>query len=257
MRFILFTALLVTLLAVCLAKFDVSKLSPEETKNYLTIGESYEESKLTPKAADFIARYAKYVKAERDVARGMELIIANNKDEVESDSVEGEEAINIELILNTAQKVWKFIQDNKAVFNANTLYGTALPKGVSGAFDLYGWKAPVTVPRTLTWKNLYGITVVKLQYTVSFIPGGKAKNAQGKVGTYLDRITVIPTDVYVAWGYTAESTVSISSVTNAGSAQSPVAAAVVDLQFTVKALNREVINHSFYVRADGYYQALQ
>jgi hypothetical protein len=273
---------------------DFSKMSKEELKNFMIANETntlVPQTRWNDKSKKFWTAYKHYVKDAREVSRtlfkhakkqGTEEVVSdliriaelqNGDTSVEADlalqyykewalsaenvQVESDD-VSLDVVLNYAKKAWEFIEKNKAVYDpAKPFYGNALPKGVTNAFELYGWKTPVAISYQMKWKNLYGITVCDLTYTVSFIPGGKSEDAKGNVGLYLDRITVIPTDVFVTWGWKADASVSISSINNAGSKTSPVAAAVVDIQFTIGALTKDVIHHSFHVRADGYWKALQ
>jgi hypothetical protein len=234
---------------------DLTQLTPEEKLNFIVVKHVNKPvNRLKQSTAKFLKEYSNYVTKFNQVGHE---IVQQLKNETNSltDSKASASAISLDLILNLAAKGWKFIQDNKAVYEPSKLFGNALPKGAT-AFDLYGWSSPVTATFNDKWKNLFGMTVCNLEYTLSFIPGGKFKDANGNVGTYLDRITIIPTDVFVMWGFKATAEVSISSVTNAGTQNKPVAAAIVDLTFSFQSLNKEVLTHSFYVRADGYWKQL-
>jgi len=241
--------LLATIVSVQAGTIEFSDLTEEERMSYVVSEveeQEISESALSPQARDFMNQYRSYVKNFTQVGKA---IVAQEQEP------SSEEAITLAVILNVASKAWKFIQDNKAVYEANKFYGNALPKGKT-AFELERWKAPTTVTYSASWKNLYGITVGNLKYSFSFIPGGRATDAAGNTGLYLDRVTIIPNDVFVAWGYKANAETSISSVTNAGTTKAPIAAATVDLRFVFGSLNKETLTHSFYCKADGSWKKL-
>jgi len=201
-----------------------------------TIGSSNMTEVTDPKKINFEAIQNFYKKAEthRQYAK------------TESDS----EGVDVAFVINTAKQVWTFIEDKKAVSNVESYYGNVLPQGVANAFSLSGWSSPTSRSYSITLKNLLGITVVDLQYTVSFIPRGSYKG----VGKYLDHVTIIPTKVFVNWGYSLNAQVKITSITNRGSDSAPVAAATVQLYYKVSALNSFEKTESFYVTGDNQFQ---
>jgi len=246
---IIAAALLLLLALVTVQALEFSDLTEEERMSYVVSEveeQEISESALSPQARNFMNQYRSYVKNFTLVGKAIAA------EEQESSS---EEEITLAVILNIASKAWKFIQDNKAVYEANKFYGNALPKGKT-AFDLERWKDPISVTYSASWKNLFGMTVGNLKYSFSFIPGGRATDAAGNTGLYLDRVTIIPNDVFVAWGYSANAETSISSITNAGTTKAPIAAATVDLRFVFGSLNKETLTHSFYCKADGSWKKL-
>lgn len=258
MKTIVFLTLLLLLTLVFAQQVndvDLTQLTPEEKLNFIVVKHVNKPvNRLKQSTAKFLKEYSNYVTKYNQVGHDIVQQLKNQTGDL-ADSKVTSSVVSLDVILNLASKGWRFIQDNKAVYEPSKLFGNALPKG-STAFDLYGWSSPVSVTFNDKWKNLFGMTVCNLEYTLSFIPGGKFKDAKGNVGTYLDRITIIPTDVFVMWGFKATAEVSVSSVTNAGSQDKPIAAATVDLTFTFQSLNKEVLTHSFYVRADGYWKQL-
>lgn len=157
------------------------------------------------------------------------------------------EVIDWALVINTAEKVWTFIEKNKAVENYEKHNANAIPKGVTSPFEMEYWSSPTTRSYNVVYKNLLGITVLDLTYTVSFSYGG---SYQGK-GKYLDNITIIPTHVSVAWGFTLTAQVTVPSVINQGSTSNPVAGATINLNYKLSALNTQESMESFFVNGNG------
>ena len=145
-----------------------------------------------------------------------------------------------------------FIEKNRAVSNFNTLYANALPKGAGSAFEMEKWSAPSVKSYSVVYKNFYKMNVIDLTYSVSFVPGGQYN---GK-GRYLDRVTILPTKVSVAWGFKLDAQVQVPSITNAGTTAAPIAAAQVELSYKITGLNSITKTESFYVRGDGQFKWL-
>ena len=171
-------------------------------------------------------------------------------------TVPGIDLEQMNAFVNLAKEAWSFIAENKAVSNVASFFGNALPSGVKTSMELYGWQEPVQSNGAAEWRNSYGMLVGRIDYTLSFIPGGKVEDSKGNIGLYLDRITILPTQVYVMWGYTADCTASISSITNVGTKEAPIAAATIDLTFKFSALSSDSIVKSYYVRGDGKWKSL-
>src|SRR5207245_463280 len=99
----------------------------------------------------------------------------------------------------------------------------------------------------------FGMTAVDLTYRVAFTYGG---GVNGK-GRYLSNISLVPANLSVIWGFNVNAQAAIPNVTNAGTTDQPVAAAEVQLQWTVKTVMKEDRQStSYYVRGDGYFKDL-
>jgi hypothetical protein len=157
-------------------------------------------------------------------------------------------------IINIGKQIWTIVEAGKPVSNITINQATAVPKGVTDWTALAGWQAPQSHTYQTSMQNMYGFNVIQFSYRVMFTPGGAYK---GK-GHYLANVTVDPSDVYVAWGYTFNAQVTIPSITNAGTAASPTAAAEILVKWDIDT----VMNHieqsaSYYARGDGTFQALE
>jgi hypothetical protein len=154
----------------------------------------------------------------------------------------------LDQIINMGKKVWAIIEANKPVVNVSTDTANALPEGVRGWQNLQGWQSPFSRLYHVSYKNVWGMKVVDLTYRVLFTYGG---NVSGK-GRYLANVTVVPSDLYVFWGYTFSLQASVPSVLNAGTSADPVASAQLLLNWKIDtALNHQQNSQSYNVKGDG------
>jgi hypothetical protein len=131
-------------------------------------------------------------------------------------------------IADVALKIWDIIEQNKAVANVEMAGTSALPKIANQNWQVMtGWKPERSVRFSLEIKNLFGMKVVELQYDVHLIYGG---SVNGK-GLYVASARVLPSNVSVLWGYNLDVNVNVASVYNVGTAQNPVAAIDLDVQY--------------------------
>lgn len=94
--------------------------------------------------------------------------------------------------------------------------------------------------------------VLQFTYALQFTYGG---SLDGK-GAYLDRVTIIPSRVSVAWGFVFNASVQIASIHNVGKREDPIAAIHVELHYRLAGLNTIERTESFHVRGDGQYSHL-
>jgi len=162
--------------------------------------------------------------------------------------------ISLSTIVNLGQKAWAIVQANAPVVNVTVNAANALPQGTTNWTQLSGWQAPVAKAYETSFVNGFGMTVVDFQYQVSYISGGSYEG----MGEYLTNVTVQPLNVSVLWGYKFNAQVTIPSITNAGSLDSPMAAAEVVVQWTIDdVLKHQQQAQTYYVRGDGSFEALQ
>lgn len=136
------------------------------------------------------------------------------------------------------EKIYKVVEKGQPVLNIDTQTWSVLPKNVSEARSLTEWKEPVRIAYGLSAKNLYGVEVINVRYIVQFVPGGKY---EGK-GSYLSHISVIPSTIDVAWGYTLNIKAEAREALNAGTAENPIAAFSTDVKVEVKTLLKTSVN---------------
>ncbi len=162
----------------------------------------------------------------------------------------GEGLVLIEKIINIAEKIWAIIERNAPVVNINTQYATAVPDGITSWTQLQSWSRPRSYTYGFYAENLYGITVLDVQYKVAYSYGG---NYRGK-GKYLTGVTVIPEKVDLAWGYKFNMTAQVhdSTVVNIGTHADPHAALQLKLNWRVSTPIKSSDGTSvYYIQANG------
>ena len=154
-----------------------------------------------------------------------------------SSSVENStEAVSLSTMINTGRQIWAIVEANKPVVNIQMNHADALPEGVKGWESLQNWSAPHSHTYRVSYKNLYGMTVVDFSFRLTYSYGGNIKG----VGRYLANVSITTANVSVLWGYTFNAKVNIPNVLNVGSSASPVAG----MEIQVKWSTDTVIKHS-------------
>lgn len=154
----------------------------------------------------------------------------------------------VDKIINLGQKIWTIVEKNKPVVNWDTLTANALPSGLSTWSDLNGWMTPKAYVYSVSYKNVFRMTVVRFNFRVAYTPGGSYQGT----GRYLTNIHVRPQELYVAWGYKFNAKAMVPSVTNAGTQASPIGGAEVLVEWTIDTVMSHVRGSAgAYVRGDG------
>ena len=162
---------------------------------------------------------------------------------------------SIDSIVNLYEKIWNIIKENQPVVNISTQYAAAIPQGITHWTQLASWKGPKAYQYHISAKNLYGITTIDVTYMVIYNYGG---TYQGK-GQFLTGVSVEPSNVTVAWGYTFTMSAEVpdSGIVNAGTETDPVAAMQLILKTTISTVLKSSSDNSvIYLRGDGYFQDL-
>ena len=152
-------------------------------------------------------------------------------------------------IAEFALKVWEIIQDNKAVLNVSTVNVKALPYLAKDHWEaLTGWKPEHGVEYSLEIKNLYGITVVDLNYEVRLIYGGSVKGA----GRYIASARVVPKSVNVLWGFNLDVSIQEVAVQNLRTEANPFASIVLEVGMNYGSIMKRTSETMTYrLNADG------
>jgi hypothetical protein len=159
--------------------------------------------------------------------------------------------ILLDLIINFGKKIWTVIEANHAVVNLTMDRANALPEGMGAWEQMQDWKTPNSRLFRVTYSNFFGMKVVDFTYRLIFTSGGTVR---GK-GQYLTQIGVVPAELVVRSGYNFNVRVSVPGVTNAGTAQAPLAAAEIQVSWTLESTDKHVEgSQSYYVRGDGYFE---
>ena len=157
-----------------------------------------------------------------------------------------------EKMIALGEKLYAIVKKGEPVVSLDSTPVSVLPVDEKGgffqAFDLESWKAPKTQKYRVVFKNLYGISTVSFEFMLIFSYGG---SLNGK-GSYITAAQIKPTYLNVLWGYTFDANFHVQSITNQGSKDSPVAAAVLMMDFRVKTVLQETIsNKTFHVNGLG------
>lgn len=174
-----------------------------------------------------------------------------NKTSMTDEVSEGD--IDIDKIINYAKMAWKFVKDNKPVVNVKRDRANALPAGVSNAFDLTNWSTPVYKTYRVSFENLFGMSVVDFKFRAAYTYGGRYNG----VGRYLTNVTIVPSTVEVAWGYTFNADVVVTSTVNIGTKSAPIAGMEYEIRYSVDTVMKhfdETVN--FFAAGDGRFQKL-
>ncbi|HVE14854.1 MAG TPA: hypothetical protein VNI01_15770 [Elusimicrobiota bacterium] len=156
-------------------------------------------------------------------------------------------------IVNTAKNVWLMIEKNRPTVGVRDSFACALPAEAKDWRELSGWSGPESSEHRLQAVDAFGATVADVRYAVVREWGG----SRGGKGKYLANVAVIPLRVEAAWGYDVDVSVGVSGVVNAGTAEDPVAAMILELRWSISsALRREEGRDAFYLRGDGTLRAL-
>jgi hypothetical protein len=169
------------------------------------------------------------------------------------DAVSGTSAASLVLdnIINFGKNFWALIEANKAIVNITSDRANAIPQGISSWEHMQEWKAPNSRLFHVTYTNFFGMNVVDFTFRLIYTYGG---TVNGK-GHYLTQIGVIPAELLVRSGYAFNVNVSVPSITNAGTSESPMAAAEILVSWSLDNYAKHIEgSQSFYIRGDGYFE---
>lgn len=157
-------------------------------------------------------------------------------------------------IVLIGEKILEIVKANQPVVNVKRDVVHAVPAGVTSWQELAGWKAPMTKVYRIKIDNLYGINVVDVRVKVSAMWGG---NAGGR-GAYLSNVVTVPSNVYVAWGWTLDLWSENRDPVNAGSYEYPVAGLGFDIRYRAKTMLNDLQGtQDYYLTGDGQIQVLE
>ena len=161
--------------------------------------------------------------------------------------------ININQVVAIGQVLWKVAEAGRPVVDVNMLAASAVPEGISHWTQLDSWSAPQVKTFVLSYKNYFGMEVVKFVYKVVYTHSGSIKS-QGK---YLSNMTILPALLDVVMGFDFSASAKVANVTNVGTAEEPMAAGEMHLNYVVKnVFNEKRTTEAYYVRGDGFFKAL-
>ncbi|MFZ9595677.1 MAG: hypothetical protein ACO3A2_06315 [Bdellovibrionia bacterium] len=159
--------------------------------------------------------------------------------------------VALDQIINLGKKFWSVVEANQPVVSLASDRAHAIPAGVQGWEQMQNWQSPISKMFRVTYRNFCGQPDVEFTYRLLYTPGGSVSGR----GQYLSNIAVIPADLTVNKGLNFNVQVTVGSITNSGSLESPVAAAEIHVCWQLKNWAKQTQScHSFYIRGDGYFQ---
>jgi len=158
------------------------------------------------------------------------------------------ENVEIDAIINLAQKAWEIVKANAPVAQIKFNFANALPKGVKNSSSLTGFSDVQSKSVRIWGTNMWGATVYDLTLTAVHQFGGQY---EGK-GHYLETVSVIPSNISVLWGYTVNYSVEQVATTNGGTAEDPIAKMALHAKFKVETvIQKDETNTIFQFRGDS------
>ena len=146
------------------------------------------------------------------------------------------------------EKLIQIVQAGKPVGNVTRDAVSVVPGGVRTWDQLSGWKAPITKVYSVTAKNYLNLTVIDLRLKVSAMYGG---GINGR-GQYLANVIVVPTSVYVLWGFSCDVWAEHRDPVNTGSESQPIAGLGFDIRYRYgSALNEQIGTQDYFVSGAG------
>ncbi len=162
--------------------------------------------------------------------------------------------ISWDQVVNIGKKLWSVVENGKPVVQMETPVAHALPRGLYCWSDLEHWQAPRTQVYEVTYRNGFGVEVVKFRFRLHYTYGG----GRADKGQYLANVTVLPAELNVSWGYNFDAKVEVQPAVNLGTKENPIGGLELNVRWTVKTFLKESINSfHFFVQGDGVAKSAQ
>lgn len=159
--------------------------------------------------------------------------------------------LRLDLILNLGAKIFEIIKANGPLINATTKTANALPAGVRCWNQLENWSIPRSETYRISYQNVYGMTMVDLQYRLVYSYGGRI----GNIGRYISNATIQYKKLDAKWGMVVDANVEIPQVLNIGSRENPIAGMQITLNWAVSSRPiplRKIVNAAtYFIAGDG------
>jgi hypothetical protein len=146
-----------------------------------------------------------------------------------------------EKIIAFGKKVWEIVSAGKPSSTVNSgnvihVLPQALAEDNLAFYSMSGWSMPKAKSYKVDYKNGWGSTVVSFVYTVVFQHSGMFEEK----GQYLTGVKLVASNVKVNWGFSFESNVSLQSIANQGTLDSPVASAMITVNYHVSSIATDI-----------------
>jgi hypothetical protein len=154
-------------------------------------------------------------------------------------------------IINGGAAAWNIVNGGAASSNLSHTYASAIP-GWGNWHNVTGWRGPKKVVYELKCKNLYGMTVLDLEYEVSFFYGGHDQDGKGK---YITNFTAKATRFEIKWGFKYYMDIRISDPMNVGTPEDPLAYMQADVNWSFSSpIKTQRGFQTYAVRGDGMFR---
>lgn len=222
----------------------------EINENYLTVG-SVEVNEIHQDVLNQEVSEQVYEKVLASRLQGL----PNEKGMVSTQGV-GEVIAIARGIVALGEEIYALVDKGRPVMKTSYAPISVLPteggKAVS-ALETENWKMPSKRTYEITYKNLYGMEVVKYRYSVIFSYGGSYK---GK-GAYITGAQIVPVSISVSWGYSFSATMRLASLQNYGTVANPIAGVTMSMEYTVETIMKASLEtDSYHVTGQGAFKAL-
>jgi hypothetical protein len=159
--------------------------------------------------------------------------------------------VRLDLILNLGAKVYELVKENGPLITTTTRTANALPYGVTCWNQLERWSPPRSEVYRVSYKNLYGVTLLDFQFRLVYSYGGRI----GNVGRYLSNATLQYKKIDAKWGAVLDANVEIPQVLNIGTRENPVGGMQLTMNWTVTtrpiSLRKITDSATFFIAGDG------
>lgn len=158
----------------------------------------------------------------------------------------------VDKLIAIGQKLMPIIDKGRAVVNNTPMGAVAvlprLDKTEKEVHDMSNWSLPTTKHYKIVYKNGWGSDVVTFVYSVTYQYNG---TFEGK-GKYLTGIRASARQINVAWGFDVDASSQLLQISNVGTSENVIAAATLEISYTVKNWTRTNTNIvSYFVTGDG------
>lgn len=157
-------------------------------------------------------------------------------------------------MIEIGEKVLQLIAEGRPVTNIQNQSVSVIPSGLSTWQQLNGWQPPVTKVYSVSVQNLMGMTVIDMRIKVSANWGG---GLDGR-GKFLANVTMVPSSVYVMWGFTCNVWADHQDPVNVGASDNPVAGLGFDIRWQWgNVVNMQTGTQDYFVSGDGVIKQLE
>ncbi len=154
------------------------------------------------------------------------------------------------------ESIYTLVQKGKPSNKTTSAPISVIPKEGGSYIDIFdteNWSMPRKNTYEIIYKNYFGMEVVKYRYSVIFSYGGSYK---GK-GAYLTAAQIVPESINTLYGYTFSATMKLNGITNHGTKDSPIAGAIMAMEYTVETvLQASLETDSYHITGRGGFKQL-